>query len=199
MIYLPETFINIMLSIVSISSSCIPQALPSTSVPPRHPFYHQPGQQNFLMHHTRFHFLLMLLFVGAHGLRFDEVPSIASRPVQDRQLQEYIRTSCRWLQYRSVHSQYPLLNAYAEQLQLVLRTECAHCVDYYEAAGLLGLLGKTVSQIMKEARDDVHYPVVRRSYIAAVWLLQRSRQFVWETTHMPSTALSTMFRYVFGT
>lgn len=151
------------------------------------------------MHHTHFHFLLMLLFVGAHGLRFDEVPSIASRPVQDRQLQEYIRTSCRWLHNRSVHSQYPLLNAYAEQLQLVLRTECAHCVDYYEAAGLLGLLGKTVSQIMKEARDDVHYPVVRRSYIAAVWLLQRSRQFVWETTHMPSTALSTMFRYVFGT
>lgn len=147
------------------------------------------------MCHRYHHLLVLLLLVGAQALRFDEVPSIGSRPVQDRQLQDYIRTSCRWLQFRAVYSQYPLLNVYAEQLQLVLRTDCAHCVDYYEAAGLLGLLGKTVNQIMKEARDDVHYPVVRRSYVAAVWLLQRSRQFVWETTHMPSTALSTMFRY----
>jgi hypothetical protein len=141
-------------------------------------------------------FLLLLVLAGAHALRFDEVPSIDSRPVQDRQLQEYIRTSVKWLQFRAVYNQYPLLNVYAEQLQMVLRTDCAHCVDYYEAAGLLGLLGKTVNQIMKDARDDTHYPVVRRSYIAAVWLLQRSRQFVWETTHMPSTALSTMFRWV---
>lgn len=138
---------------------------------------------------------MLLLLIGAQALRFDEVPSIDSRPVQDRQLQDYLRTSCKWLQFRAVYNQYPLLNAYAEQLQLVLRTDCAHCVDYYEAAGLLGLLGKTVNQIIKDGKDDTHYPVVRRSYIAAVWLLQRSRQFVWETTHMPSTALSTMFRY----
>lgn len=146
------------------------------------------------MHHYFHSLFLLFVLAGAQALRFDEVPSIDRRPVQDRQLQEYIRTSVQWLQFRAVYNQYPLLNVYAEQLQMVLRTDCAHCVDYYEAAGLLGLLGKTVHQIMKDARDDTHYPVVRRSYIAAVWLLQRSRQFVWETTHMPSTALSTMFR-----
>lgn len=146
------------------------------------------------MHHLFCSFTILFLLVGAESLRFDDVPSIATRPVQDRQLQDYVRTSVIWLQFRAIYNQYPLLNVYAEQLQMVLRTDCAHCVDYYEAAGLLGLLGKTVNQIMKDAKDDTHFPVVRRSYVAAVWLLQRSRQFVWETTHMPSTALSTMFR-----
>lgn len=146
------------------------------------------------MHHQFYPVLLLLLCVGAQGLRFDELPSLSSRPVQDRQLRDFVRTSVRWLDFRAVYDQYPLLHVYAEQLQLVLRTDCAHCVDYYEAAGLLGVLGKTVNQIIQDARDDTHYPVVRRSYVAAVWLMQRSRQFVWETTHMPAIALSTMFR-----
>lgn len=141
----------------------------------------------------------------AAALRFDQIPLSSGGSssggnggsggaVRDSDLQDYLRTSSRWLRDRAAAEEYPLLQQYAEQLALVLRSECVHCVDYYEAAGLLGLLGKSVTHIVQDNNHGTHQPVVRRSYLAAVWLLQRSRMFVWETTHLPNAALSAMFR-----
>lgn len=147
----------------------------------------------------------MLLLGSAAAARFDEVPRDATamaadgqqQPVHDAQLQAFLRTSITWLESRArAGVQTELLHDYGEQLALVLHSNCAHCVDYYEAAGLLGALGQSVARILAApGSDGTHLPVVRRSYLAAVWLLQRSRMFVWETTHLQSVALSTMFRY----
>ncbi|WIA08609.1 hypothetical protein OEZ85_008038 [Tetradesmus obliquus] len=89
---------------------------------------------------------------------------------------------------------YPALSQYAGQLQRVLRPSCKQCIDYFEAVSAVRSLGKAVKQILKDDKDEVLYPALRRSYMAAVWVLQRSRLFAWQATQLNSNVLSTLFR-----
>ncbi|KAF6263667.1 hypothetical protein COO60DRAFT_381219 [Scenedesmus sp. NREL 46B-D3] len=63
-----------------------------------------------------------------------------------------------------------------------------------EAVSVVRSLGKAVKQILTDDKDKVLYPALRRSYLAAVWILQRSRLFAWQATQLNSNVLSTLFR-----
>jgi len=113
----------------------------------------------------------------------------------DTQLQDVLALSAGWLEIRAEYSSYPKLQQYAEVLLSLVRPSCVNCIDYFEALSVLRALGKLIKEITDEDNDDVFLPVVRRSYVAAVWTLQRSKLFKWELTHFQSNALSAMFRY----
>lgn len=130
------------------------------------------------------------------GIKFDTLAWAHNRTVLDTQLEALIEKSVEWLGAKALHADYPLLTEYTDQLQRVLRPSCQQCIDYFEAVAILRSLGKTIKQIVQDDRDDVLYPVLRRSYLAAVWMLQRSRLFTWMTSQLQSNVLSTMFRCV---
>ncbi|KAF8072660.1 aspS [Scenedesmus sp. PABB004] len=127
-------------------------------------------------------------------LGFDALAGAANRTVLDGQLQGLLATSVAWLQGRAVAQDDPALAAYTVQLQRLLRPSCKRCWDYFEAVALLRSLGKSVNQLLQDDRDAAYHPVVRRSYVAAVWMLQRSRMFSWSASHLQASVLSTLFR-----
>jgi hypothetical protein len=137
---------------------------------------------------------LLLLLRTASALTFDSFAHAHNRTVLDTQLEGLIETSVEWLQVKAVHLDYPALSLYAGQLQRVLRPSCKQCIDYFEAVSVVRSLGKAVKQILKDDKDEVLYPALRRSYLAAVWVLQRSRLFAWQATQLNSNVLSTLFR-----
>jgi hypothetical protein len=130
----------------------------------------------------------------SHGVRLDSIASFGDRAVQTQQLEHIIQMSAEWLHFRSVYLDYPLLKEYASTLRLTLRPSCRECLDYFEAVAVVKGLGKMINKIIQEDKNDVHFPVIRRSYVAVVWVLQRSKLFLWETSHLQSNVLSTMFR-----
>lgn len=145
---------------------------------------------------NQFYHLLFAIFCAwpLYAQRFDDISLL--NIVQDTQLEQFIQSSVSSLQEQAVINKYPQLDAYAGYLQQVLRPACSHCIDYYEAVATLRALSKTIKQIVHDNREGIYYPVIRRSYVAAVWLLQRSKMFVWESTHLSSSTVSTMYRQV---
>lgn len=142
-----------------------------------------------------FFFLLLCSHPTVDAAVFDGLPRRAgAAPLPDGALQALIEQSIAWLEFRAEYSTYPQLKDLADALQSFLRP-CPHCIDYFEALGLLRRLGRAVKRVIDDGKNDVHYPVVRRAYIAAVWLLQRSRMFKWELTHLQANALSIMYRW----
>lgn len=137
----------------------------------------------------------MLLWDINSATTFDGMASASGgRRVQDTQLESLIQTSIDWLRVRALYSDYPVLAQYTDELQRVLKPSCKRCYDYFEAVAILRSLGKIINQIIQDDKLDVHLPVIRRSYVAASWLLQRSKLFAWQTSQLRSTVLSTMFR-----
>eukprot|EP00775_Hariotina_reticulata_P010469 gene10469-10627_t len=126
----------------------------------------------------------------------DNLPGLKNQTLPlDTQLQDLLTISIGWLEVRAEYISYPKLHQYAELLSSLVRPSCVNCIDYFEALSVLRALGKLIKEIINEDKDDVYLPVVRRSYMAAVWTLQRSKMFKWELTHFQSNALSTMFRF----
>ncbi|KAF6263666.1 hypothetical protein COO60DRAFT_381015 [Scenedesmus sp. NREL 46B-D3] len=137
---------------------------------------------------------IILLVRTPEALTFDTFAHAHNRTVLDTQLEGLIETSVEWLEVRAVQLDYPALSQYANQLQRVLRPSCKQCTDYFEAVSVVRSLGKAVKQILTDDKDKVLYPALRRSYLAAVWILQRSRLFAWQATQLNSDVLSTLFR-----
>ncbi|KAF6263664.1 hypothetical protein COO60DRAFT_381011 [Scenedesmus sp. NREL 46B-D3] len=137
---------------------------------------------------------IILLVRTPEALTFDTFAHAHNRTVLDTQLEGLIETSVEWLEVRAVQLDYPALSQYANQLQRVLRPSCKQCTDYFEAVSVVRSLGKAVKQILTDDKDEVLYPALRRSYLAAVWILQRSRLFAWQATQLNSNVLSTLFR-----
>eukprot|EP00878_Enallax_costatus_P034486 GHUV01038242.1.p1 GENE.GHUV01038242.1~~GHUV01038242.1.p1 ORF type:complete len:424 (+),score=115.05 GHUV01038242.1:165-1436(+) len=136
--------------------------------------------------------LVAVSISSLHAQRLDEIPGL--NKLQDYQLEQFLSTSTEWLKQQAEAAKYPHLQQYADYLQQVTRPSCTHCTDYYEAVALLRALSKSIKQIIDDDKDGLHFPVVRRSYVAAVWLLQRSKMFLWESTHLSSSTASTMYR-----
>jgi hypothetical protein len=136
--------------------------------------------------------LLLLLHPSAHAHSLDNLPEV--HPLSDTQLEQLLHHAVRYLGSKASETRSSPLAAFVEQLQLVLQPVCTRCIDYFQAVSLVRGLSKSIRQIQDENRNDVYYPAVRRSYVAAIWLLQRSKMFAWQTTHLNSNALSTMLR-----
>lgn len=129
---------------------------------------------------------------------FDDLVTGRGERVADSELESILGTSAAWLRARSLSQDNQLLGEYAEKLSALLRPSCTRCVDYFEAVASLralsGAVGSLLAQPSGATNGAAHWPVVRRSYMAAVWLLQRSRLYAWGASHLSSGALSTMYR-----
>jgi hypothetical protein len=137
--------------------------------------------------------LLLLLYPpSSHAQSLDNLPGV--HPLSDSQLEQFLQHAIRYLGSRALESSSRPMEAYVQQLQTVLQPVCTRCIDYFQAVSMVRGLSNSVRQIQEEERKDVYYPTVRRSYVAAIWLLQRSKMFVWQTTHLNRNALSTMLR-----
>jgi hypothetical protein len=136
--------------------------------------------------------LLLLLSPSSHAQSLDKLPDV--HPLSDAQLEHFLQHAARWLGSKARETNSSPLEAFVEQLHLVLQPVCTRCIDYFQAVALVRGLSKSVRQTIEEGRNDVYYPAVRRSYVAAIWLLQRSKMFAWQTTHLDSNALGTMLR-----
>lgn len=141
--------------------------------------------------------ILVLTCVHCGGaVTFDALAASQNRTVQYTQLERLIQTSIDWLRIRALYSDYPVLIQYTGELQRVLKASCKDCYDYFEAVAILRSLGRHIHQIIQDDKLDIHYPVLRRSYMAAAWMLQRSKLFAWQSSHLQSNVLSTLFRCV---
>ncbi|KAF6264463.1 hypothetical protein COO60DRAFT_1698288 [Scenedesmus sp. NREL 46B-D3] len=136
--------------------------------------------------------LLLLLCPATHAQSLDKLSDV--HQLSDAQLEQFLEHTVRWLGTKALDESSSPLEAFVEQLRLVLQPVCTHCINYFQAVALVRGLSKSVQQVLEEGRNDVYYPAVRRSYVAAIWLLQRSKMFVWQTTHLERTALGTMLR-----
>jgi hypothetical protein len=140
--------------------------------------------------------LLLLLPPPTLAQSLDKLPDV--HPLSDAQLEHFLQHAVRWLGSKARETNSSPLKAFVEQLQLLLQPVCTRCIDYFQAVALVRGLSKSVRQVIEEGRNDVYYPAIRRSYVAAIWLLQRSKMFVWQTTHLDSNALGTMLRWAAG-
>lgn len=136
----------------------------------------------------------LLLPLTSGALSYDTLATSMNRTVQEAQLERVIYTSIEWLQVRALHTDYPALTKYTEDLQRVLKPACTQCHDYFEAVAILRSLGKTINKVIQDDTLDIHFPVIRRSYVAAAWILQRSKLFAWHTSQLQGNVLNTMFR-----
>lgn len=161
--------------------------------PPRHPgSAHSTRDVDMKRFPYLFTAILFAWSLLLHAQRLDDIQQLEKVP--DAQLEQLVQASVTLLQEHAFIINCPQLGQYAGYLQQVLRPAGVQCIDYYEAVAILRALSKTIKQLVRDNKEGVPYPVIRRSYVAAVWLLQRSKMFIWETTHLSSSTLSTMYR-----
>ena len=124
---------------------------------------------------------------------FDGLPALKgyAQQLTTTNLSEALTLYVRILAEHNVRKESPPLRSYLAQLQTVLQPDCC---DYFTALtavkGLAAALGEVVAVQLPAALR----PVVRRSYLAAVWLLQRSKYFKWNSSSMHKAALPGMYK-----
>ena len=136
--------------------------------------------------------LVLLLSQPTLAQSLDKLPDV--QPLSDAQLEHFLQHAVRWLASKARETHSSPLEAFVEQLQVLLHPVCTRCIDYFQAVALVRSMSKSVRKILEEDQNDVYYPAIRRSYVAAIWLLQRSKMFVWQTTRLDSNAVGTMLR-----
>ncbi|KAF8072620.1 ASF1B [Scenedesmus sp. PABB004] len=110
------------------------------------------------------------------------------------QLERLVATSADLLAARAAARNDTALAEFARVLGAAAEPGCSRCADFFHAVAHVRALGKAVRALVEANVNDTHFPVVRRAYLAAVWLLQRSRMFAWQTTHLEADSLATMFK-----
>ena len=68
------------------------------------------------------------------------------------------------------------------------------CCDYFAALPLVKGLAPVLAEVVALRLPSALRPVVRRSFVAAVWLLQRSRYFKWDAAELQTPALSGFYK-----
>jgi hypothetical protein len=139
---------------------------------------------------------LLFLLLGARCAavaNFDAIPLIRE-PAQQltaTDLSEVLKTLLGILAQHNRRFESPALGQYVEQLQAVLQPDCC---DYFTAVILAKGITSALSEVLELRLPAALRPVVRRSYVAAVWLLQRSKLFRWSTTSLQQVTLSGLFK-----
>lgn len=134
-------------------------------------------------------FLLSLVLPGASSSAFDAVPVIQQHTQQltTTDLHEAVSLFAGILAKLNVRRESPALQQYVEQLHAVLQPDCC---DYFAALPTVTGLTAALSEVLQLGLPAALRPVLRRSYVSALWLLQRSKFFVWDSHALHSTALS---------
>jgi hypothetical protein len=91
------------------------------------------------------------------------------------------------LSKHNIRKESPILQRYIELLQAVLQPDCC---DYFTALPTMKGLTSALASVLQLNLPAALRPVVRRSYVGAIWLLQRSRFFKWDTRALHSAAMS---------
>lgn len=76
---------------------------------------------------------------------------------------------------------------YVGQVEQVLQHGCC---DYFTAVPLVKNLTDSLLDVLDLRLPSQLYPAIRRSYVASIWLLQRSRLFRWNTKYIQKLAMS---------
>lgn len=114
-----------------------------------------------------------------------------SRRTSDEQLRSSLAVSCSILQRHNEHLDSQPLEQYIKQLKQVLQQGCC---DYFTALPLVKDLTDGLKEVLEWKLPQDLQPVVRRSYVCAVWLLQRSKLFRWNSKYMHKVVLQGLFR-----
>lgn len=141
--------------------------------------------------------LLLLLFlltlcattnrVSAEASTFDAEP-LLEKHAQQLSTTELSSTLHLLIDILSEQQEQPqALRQYVSQLQAVLQPDCC---DYFTALPTVKGLAAALSGVLYLPLPATLRPVVRRSYVAAIWLLQRSRFFKWDSRALQKAAVS---------
>jgi hypothetical protein len=137
--------------------------------------------------------LLSILCSGAALRTFDDLQPIRkfARQITDDQLRSSLAVSISILQrHNRVRDSQPL-QQYINHLEQLLQQDCC---DYYTALPLVNGLTENLKEVLDRKLPQELQPALRRSYICAIWLLQRSRQFRWNTNKMHKPSLAGFMR-----
>lgn len=120
---------------------------------------------------------------------FDAVPLIQQHAQQlsSSELAESITLLTGILSKHNIRKESSILQRYIELLQAVLQPDCC---DYFTALPTVKGLTSALASVLQLNLPVALRPVVRRSYVGAIWLLQRSRFYKWDTHALHSAAIS---------
>lgn len=138
--------------------------------------------------------LLLLCSVStcsADASRFDALPLIEqhAQHLTTSDLTEVLSLHADILAQHNVRWEAHALQQYVDLLRTVLLPDCC---DYFTALPTVKGLERALSDVLELQLPAALRPLVRRSYVGAVWLLQRSRFFKWDSSSLQKSALSGM-------
>jgi hypothetical protein len=127
------------------------------------------------------------------AVRIDTLPTIAphAQQVSTDDLATVLQLSIHILQQHNVRLESRPLEAYTQLLSAVLQPGCC---DFFAALPLVKGLAPALSEVVALRLPSALRPVVRRSFVVAVWLLQRSRYFKWDSSALSTPALSGFYK-----
>jgi hypothetical protein len=136
--------------------------------------------------------LCSLITADASGT-FDAVPLIQQKTQQltTSDLADTLSLLIDILAKHNIRKESSALQQYVEQLQAVLQPDCC---DYFTALPTVKGLSAALPEVLQLQLPAALRPVVRRSYVGAIWLLQRSRFFNWDSHTLQKSAMSGMYK-----
>lgn len=124
---------------------------------------------------------------------FDSLPAVGQHAQQltNSHLIEALELYTEILFKHNIRKESPTLRDYVEQLRAVLQPDCC---DYFTALPTVKGLTEALQGVLDLQLTASLRPVVRRSYLAAIWLLQRSKYFKWDSSLLHKAALAGMYK-----
>lgn len=124
---------------------------------------------------------------------FDAVPLIQQNTQQltTSDLADTLSLFIDILAKHNIRKESVALQQYVEQLRAVLQPDCC---DYFTALPTVKGLSAALSEVLQLRLPAALRPVVRRSYVSAIWMLQRSRFFKWDSHTLQKSAMSGMVK-----
>jgi hypothetical protein len=123
---------------------------------------------------------LALLLGCSHG-SFDSIKVIRTHAAltSNYMLRDGLDLCCSILEQHSLDN--TAVQQFRDQLLQVLQQDCC---DYFTALPLVKGLTDSLHEVLDLQLPLQLLPVVRRSYVSAMWLLQRSKLFKWNSNYM---------------
>lgn len=140
--------------------------------------------------------LLLSFSVVASVTPLDDLKTIQAQPKRPtaEQLRKSLQVSAGllWRHNQPDHRlESKAIRHYVSQVDQVLQHDCC---DYFAAVTLVKNLTDGLMDVLGLRPPQQLYPAMRRSYVASIWLLQRSKLFKWNTKYMQKLAMSGFYR-----